>query len=833
MRIFVNNVDGYLAGAICADLTKISKNLVGTRKTIRDELVPPMVKRIVPRVDVRRFLKAVTSCNVVIYDLHDADFEELELVIRMLQMSEISHDLTFIVISSIGVWSRTARSYEELAEPAVPSDQPPPEEGSGGTATAPSPPAVGTDGEADADDAEGGAEETPEEQPPPPPMRPVALTSQDYVKRLPAPKFQEWKDIETQVLALKDKPGGTIRPYVVCAGVPYGNGEDAFLGLFKSAWQSRPTLRVIGEGKNYIPMVHARDVARLTRHLLEASPSLDYHVAVDRGDVTQKTLIQAVAKQFALPYDPAPVTVAEAILAELADILTINLRFEPSYLMEVPWEPPAPEEVEEESKEEKKPEEAKAPEVREPSHASAALQPPDSAKTTRPNSQVAAPTPTGGAEIEKISEEPGPPIYLPPPGFRWWSEAGIVENMQQVASEFCLWRQLVPVKLALVGPSGNGSGELCHRLAEMYNVPAFVLDELIQDFATRESPLGLQIKEQRDMIAANAANPKSQGPFSMPGQLVAKVMSTAMAEKPGTHRGWIMSGFPRTLEESLAFYTDAPPTPAEPPKKGKEVEAVNLEELKFKDDFKPDIMVLVNSAKEVCQTRLESQGTGDFIEKEFQTGMDQWNKDIQQIQEIFTKHLAAAEVTVSSDQAAEAEREKHEAEVKSAEEEEREAPAAPDEKDLVVLASSTWTWVDTASSSVSQALQDLHPVCNFLPPPNDPLASQQASKAESGEATQEVLAQAGSAEAPNEEKLRQEQRVENVKKEELAIEARLEKHSEPLRLYLMKFVVPALTGALVELCHEQPEDPVGYLAEYLSLYSEASRERESSGGRYN
>eukprot|EP00434_Breviolum_minutum_P026513 symbB.v1.2.023439.t1/scaffold2142.1/size88058/3 len=47
-----------------------------------------------------------------------------------------------------------------------------------------------------------------------------------------------------------------------------------------------------------------------------------------------------------------------------------------------------------------------------------------------------------------------------------------------------------------VGPSGNGSGELCHRLAEMYNVPAFVLDELIQDFATRESPLGLQIKEQ-------------------------------------------------------------------------------------------------------------------------------------------------------------------------------------------------------------------------------------------------------------------------------------------------------------------------------------------------
>lgn len=46
----------------------------------------------------------------------------------------------------------------------------------------------------------------------------------------------------------------------------------------------------------------------------------------------------------------------------------------------------------------------------------------------------------------------------------------------------------------------------------------------------------------------------------------------------------------------------------------------------------------------------------------------------------------------------------------------------------------------------------------------------------------------------------------------------------------MKFVVPALTGAMVELCHEQPEDLVGYLAEYLSLYSEVSRERETSTG---
>eukprot|EP00435_Cladocopium_sp_Y103_P066885 s43_g29.t1 len=365
-------------------------------------------------------------------------------------MSEISHDLTFILISSVGVWSRTARGYEEFPKEELGSAPEPP----AGDEAAPAAPQ-----EPDADDAEpAGAEEAAVEEPPAPPLRPVALKSQDYVKRLPAPKFQEWKDIETQVLALKEKPGGAIRPYVVCAGVPYGNGEDAFLGLFKSAWQSRPTLRIIGEGKNFIPMVHARDVARVTRHLLEVSPSLDYHLAVDRGEVTQKQLIQAVAQQFNLPYDPAPVTVAEAILAELADILTINLRFEPCDLMEVPWQAPpeAPPEahVEDGSKEGAK-EEPKAPEARDVSHAGAGLQPPEakkrpgSATSSAPQSAPAtAPTaPSATAEVEVI-EAPGA-LEVPPPGFRWWCEAGIVENMQKVAAEFALWRRLVPVKLSI------------------------------------------------------------------------------------------------------------------------------------------------------------------------------------------------------------------------------------------------------------------------------------------------------------------------------------------------------------------------------------------------
>ena len=73
--------------------------------------------------------------------------------------------------------------------------------------------------------------------------------------------------------------------------------------------------------------------------------------------MTQQLLVHSVAKQFALPYEPSSITVAEALLAEMADILTMNLRFKPCELMEVPWQaPPAEEEVKEseEAKEEPK-----------------------------------------------------------------------------------------------------------------------------------------------------------------------------------------------------------------------------------------------------------------------------------------------------------------------------------------------------------------------------------------------------------------------------------------------------------------------------------------------
>ncbi|KAK9717325.1 Dpy-30 motif, partial [Popillia japonica] len=54
--------------------------------------------------------------------------------------------------------------------------------------------------------------------------------------------------------------------------------------------------------------------------------------------------------------------------------------------------------------------------------------------------------------------------------------------------------------------------------------------------------------------------------------------------------------------------------------------------------------------------------------------------------------------------------------------------------------------------------------------------------------------------------------LENLQKEE---EKLIIAQSEPLRNYLMKYVVPTLTKGLIEVASCKPPDPVDHLAEYL------------------
>jgi adenylate kinase len=546
-----------------------------------------------------------------------------------------------------------------------------------------------------------------------------------------------------------------VRPYIVCAGIPYGNGEDAFLGLFKAAWQTRNSLRYIGDGDNCIPLVHARDVARTVRNLVDAPVSLDYHLCVDRGELTQRELIQAVADEFGVPHEIRSVSVAEAVLAELADILTLDLRMVPSDVMNVPWVEPVEAEADAEA------------EGNDGTGSNSASLRHDDAGFVRAAS--------GGYDSEGgVPFAPQEPLP-----FRWWCEEGLAANIGKVAAEFCTWRRLQPVRVVICGPPGCGAEQVGKVVAARYNIQNWDLEAHVAELKAGETPLGQSLKESADQITAALGNPKSQGPYLMSSALTMQVIDAALDNKPSRFRGYVVSGFPQTVEEATEYFLEDAPLP--PEKEEQEEAPASPEPPKkiLKAPVAPDIIVVMSNSDEACLA-----GSG-LAENEFNKRMDRWKSE--------NNEESPALVTLF--------REKFQKE-----------PLCINLEEVSV---------EVAAQQVAAHLESTRAIYNFMLPPKDSADTAEDAPAEEAETAKDAEALRREAEERRKQK-EHDERVEIIKKDELQ---RLEKHSEPLRQYLMSLVVPTLTSGLIEVCRDVPDDPIGYLAEYLSVYARVARAR--------
>ena len=83
------------------------------------------------------------------------------------------------------------------------------------------------------------------------------------------------KDIENLALTAGKLSDNRIKAHVICAGLPYGNGEatDVFYEFFRRAWLSLhpqlAALPVVGAGNNCIPTIHVEDLSRSVVQVLD------------------------------------------------------------------------------------------------------------------------------------------------------------------------------------------------------------------------------------------------------------------------------------------------------------------------------------------------------------------------------------------------------------------------------------------------------------------------------------------------------------------------------------------------------------------------------------
>eukprot|EP00392_Amoebophrya_sp_AT5.2_P015698 g15914.t1 len=329
-KCFVNNVDEYLPGALCAEL-KLQGNifLSGTlRGGTKCGQVPPCVKRIVSRVSPSEFMCQVLDHDVIVYDLHSTDLEELEFVLSAFSTYDFRRPVSLVLISSLMTWARTPCELPNRpGPPVVPK-----------TAT-------------NKRWKEGFNHQEPR-----------ILTDAECDTRAPSVRFADWKAYELSWAALSKK--SNVRAVVVGAGLAYGNGEHVFQDWFENCWNRNFERNLmIGDGTNYIPVVHCRNLARFTRYAVFApvDQRQSYYIAVDQTPSTQRELLERTRLAFeeedpriiaTLEAEPAEgegeplseearefslanvlhssIHVEQAVLLENVDLLTVNMRFRPS-----------------------------------------------------------------------------------------------------------------------------------------------------------------------------------------------------------------------------------------------------------------------------------------------------------------------------------------------------------------------------------------------------------------------------------------------------------------------------------------------------------------------
>lgn len=134
------------------------------------------------------------------------------------------------------------------------------------------------------------------EKEPPKPKKYIHLPylEEDFATRVPSSEYEEIKRIEDEILEFKKE---NVKCYILASGIMYGMGESIFESHFKKAWLQDPErLPYVGEGRNLVPTVHVKDLARMVKKVFETKPEKQYIFAVDNTRRPyQKRLISAIS----------------------------------------------------------------------------------------------------------------------------------------------------------------------------------------------------------------------------------------------------------------------------------------------------------------------------------------------------------------------------------------------------------------------------------------------------------------------------------------------------------------------------------------------------------
>ncbi|XP_075940608.1 adenylate kinase 7a [Anarhichas minor] len=365
---------------------------------------------------------------------------------------------------------------------------------------------------------------------------------------------------------------------------------------------------------------------------------------------------------------------------------------------------------------------------------------------------------------------------------RWTSEAGMVENMRSIVEEYKDTRQLLPIRIFLVGPPAVGKTTIAEKLCSHYQIHHIKIKEVIEEKITHLKEIVNEADPDIDSEEVATAAQKQLEQFNssmemnagrLADHLVFDILREKLNSKPCRNQGFVLDGFPKSYEQAKLIFSDEETENQDVmPKKPVYNEQITPEHifvLNATDDF------LTNRAQRLPQSVAEKMR---YTQEEFVPRLTRY------------RQFSTAEQTLLD---------------------------YFDELEILL----EHIEVTTGDSEYTDVMKKITEIVGI--PKNcglSPEEQEEEDRKKDEERKQKLAADAAEKKRRNEAALAEmaaqyeewQRDLSEVERQEYEL---LEAHSLPLRNYLMKHVMPSLTEAMLDCSKIKPEDPVDFLADHL------------------